>query len=181
SANTTTLEESWGAKIVARGTGIVLNNEMHDFNVQPGRSTRAGRIGTAPNTIAPGKRMLSSMCPTIVERDGRLLLVTGSPGGRSIPSTVLRVVTAVLDHGLSPRDAVELARVHHGLYPDRLDVEATVSREVRDALVARGHVLRERDRQGDAHSIGVDPSTGRLVAAADRRRSGAAARPVDPR
>jgi len=172
-SNTYTLEESWGAKTVAAGTGVVMNNEMHDFNVTPGRSTRTGRVGTAPNTIAPGKRMLSSMCPAIVTRDEDLILVAGSPGGRTIPSTVLRVVTGVIDHGLSARAAVDLPRVHHGLYPDRLSVEGAIDPSTRADLAARGHELRAREAQGDAHVVGPGARVGALVGAADLRRAGA--------
>lgn len=173
-SNTYTLEESWGAKVVASGTGIVLNNEMHDFNVQPGVSSRAGRVGTAPNLIAPGKRMLSSMCPVILTRDRQLFLVAGSPGGRTIPSTVLRVVTAVIDHRLHPADAVRLARVHHGLYPDLLSIEERASIATVRSLESMGHSIRRRRRQGDCHVIGRHPDTGRFIAVADDRLAGAA-------
>ncbi len=174
-ANTYTLEESWGAKVVAAGTGILLNNEMADFNPQPGRSDRDGQIGTRPNVIEPEKRMLSSMCPVIVERDGELLLVAGSPGGRTIPASVLRVVTGIVDRGLSPAEAVALIRVHHGLYPDRLRIEKAAPAEVKQRLAGMGHALEEREFLGDCHVIGRDPSSGRLRAVADHRRLGAAA------
>ncbi|MBY0231934.1 MAG: gamma-glutamyltransferase, partial [Gemmataceae bacterium] len=88
-STTTTLEDSFGSRIVVKGAGFVLNNEMTDFNPRPGVTTRSGRIGTGPNLIAPGKRMLSSMCPTLVVKDGRAVLVTGSPGGRTIINTVV--------------------------------------------------------------------------------------------
>ncbi|MBI4881684.1 MAG: gamma-glutamyltransferase [Planctomycetes bacterium] len=179
-ANTYTLEESWGAKVVAAGTGILLNNEMADFNPRPGRSDRDGQIGTRPNVIEPEKRMLSSMCPVIVERNGEVLLVAGSPGGRTIPATVLRVVTGMIDHGLSPAEAVALVRIHHGLYPDRLRIEKAAPAEVRKRLVDMGHALEERDYLGDCHVIGRDPSTGMLRAVADQRRQGAASAPWHP-
>ncbi len=178
-ANTYTLEDSWGAKVVAAGTGIVMNNEMHDFVVTPGKSDRDGAIGTAPNVIAPGKRMLSSMCPTIVVgADGALELVLGSPGGRTIPSTVIRVLTAEIDHGLAPRAAVDLGRLHQALYPDRLRLERRVDRGVRDRLAARGHAIEDVREQGDCHAILRDPATGRLVAVADRRIAGGVAAPA---
>ncbi len=175
-ANTYTLEESWGAKFVAAGTGIVMNNELHDFNPQPGISTTNGRVGTPPNTIAPGKRPLSSMCPVLVfGPDGRLKLVAGSPGGRTIPSTVLRVVTGVIDHGLSPRAAIDLARVHHQLFPDELVLEESHARTAHAKLESLGHVMRSAKRIGDAHCIGWDPLLKRYVASADTRRAGSAA------
>jgi len=176
-ANTYTLEESWGSKMVAPGTGIVLNNEIHDFNVQPGTSTRKGRFGTAPNTIRPYKRPLSSMCPVIVARDGELRLVTGSPGGRTIPSTVLRIVTATIDHAMSPADAARIPRIHHGLYPDELRVEESLDSGEIEALRAMGHVVQTREKQGDGHTVGIEPDTGALVGAADHRRQGGAAAP----
>lgn len=177
--NTYTLEEAWGAKVVAPGTGFVLNNEMHDFNVTPGRSTRSGRVGTRPNEIAPCKRMLSSMCPVIVCRDGRPYLIAGSPGGRTIPASVLRVLTGVIDHGLSLREAIDLPRIHHGLYPDRIAHERSLPEATRAALIAMGHALHQEDTQGDCHAIGVDAATGQYLAVADRRRDGAAAAVID--
>lgn len=179
-SNTYTLEEAWGAKRIAPGTGIVLNNELHDFNVQPGKSTRKGRIGTRPNVVQPNKRPLSSMCPVIVTRAGGLRVVTGSPGGRTIPSTALRIVTAMIDHELSPAAAVRVHRVHHGLYPDLLRVEDSLdSREI-GGLRAMGHVVVTYGSQGDGHTIGFDPSTGHLVGAADDRRQGGAKAPRQP-
>ncbi len=101
-ALTYTLEEGYGCKSVVAGAGFLLNNEMGDFNLIPGRTDAAGRIGTPPNLIAPGKRMLSSQSPTIVLKDGKVRLVTGSPGGRTIPNTTLWVVLNVLEFGLEP-------------------------------------------------------------------------------
>ncbi len=100
---TYTLESAFGSRVVVSGGGFLLNDEMNDFNWLPGVTNRAGRIGTPANRVAPGKRMLSSMCPTIVRRQGRPLLVTGSPGGRTIINTVLQVVVNVVDYNLDPR------------------------------------------------------------------------------
>jgi len=105
-ALTYTLEESYGSKAVAAGAGFLLNNEMGDFNLIPRRTDTSGRIGTPANLIAPGKRMLSSQSPTIVLKEGKVHLVTGSPGGRTIPNTVLWVVLNVLEFGLDPAAAV---------------------------------------------------------------------------
>lgn len=177
-ANTYTLEQSWGSKIVAKGTGILLNDEMGDFNPKPGSSTRKGRIGTAPNGIAPGKRMLSSMCPLIVkDEQGALLFVGGTPGGRTIPSTMLRVVTALIDHRASPRVALDAGRVHHGLFPDVARVEAQVSEESRHVLATFGHELDVVERQGDCHAIAREGAT--LRAFADSRIAGTAAAPIE--
>jgi gamma-glutamyltranspeptidase/glutathione hydrolase len=170
-ALTYTLEEGYGSKAVVPGAGFLLNNEMGDFNLRPGRTDTAGTIGTAPNRIAPGKRMLSSQAPTIVTRDGRVRLVTGSPGGRTIPNTVLWVVLNVLEFDMAPRAAVDAARTHHQWFPDRLVLEGGSWPEATRAdLAARGHVLGRSSVQGDAHTIAIDPASGRVEGVADRRR-----------
>lgn len=174
-SNTYTLEQSWGSKITAKGTGILMNDEMGDFHAKPGESTTKGRIGTSPNLAGPGKRMVSSMCPVIVTRDGELTLVAGSPGGRTIPATVLRIVTAIVDHGLSANDALAAPRVHHALFPDVLRVEDALADPVIEALHARGHAIERVAKQGDAHLVARE--RGVLVAIADSRIDGAAAAP----
>ncbi len=108
-ANTYTLQESFGSRIVVRGAGFLLNNEMTDFNAQPGHTDRHGAIGTEANVVAPGKRMLSSQSPTIVARGGRLQVITGSPGGRTIPNTVLCVLVNILDFDMDVRAALDAA------------------------------------------------------------------------
>src|SRR6185437_11279353 len=118
-SNTYTLEGGYGSHVVISGTGILLNNEMGDFNKKPGETNLTGDIGTPPNLIAPGKRMLSSMTPTIVARDGKLVLVTGSPGSRTIINTVLDIVLDVTAWGLTGRDAIDAPRMHHAWLPDR--------------------------------------------------------------
>jgi gamma-glutamyltranspeptidase/glutathione hydrolase len=171
-ALTYTLEEGYGSKAVVAGAGFLLNNEMGDFNLIPGRTDTAGRIGTEPNRIAPGKRMLSSQCPTIVLKDGRVRLVTGSPGGRTIPNTVLWVLLNVLEFGLDPRAAVDAPRTHHAWFPDAITLEGGPSKWdpfTLDGLRARGHALRFTDYQGDAHTIVVTPD-GTIHGVADLRR-----------
>jgi gamma-glutamyltranspeptidase/glutathione hydrolase len=175
-SNTYTLEDSFGGKIMVRGAGFILNNEMGDFNPVPGVTTRTGQIGTSPNEVAPGKRMLSSMCPTVVAKDGRAVLITGSPGGRTIINTVLCIVVNVLEFEMPLREAVDAPRMHHQWFPDRLLTEAAFKTKygaVLDVLRARGHVINSAETQGDAHSIAVtrDGYTG----IADRRLSGWAA------
>ncbi len=178
-ANTYTLEHSFGSRIVVRGAGFLLNNEMSDFNPRPGVTDRKGTIGTAPNEVAPGKRMLSSMTPTIVTRNGRISLITGSPGGRTIPNTVLGVLLGVLEFEVSLRAAVDAPRLHHQWFPDVVRVEAALEKDhgrTLDKLREMGHkVERISGSQGDAHSIRVDPGTGRYQGEADRRRAGWAA------
>ncbi len=174
-ANTYTLERSYGTHITVKGAGFLLNNEMMDFNWFPGETTRDGQIGTAANQIAPGKRMLSSQTPTIVARDGKVVLITGSPGSRTIINTSLQIVLNVIEFDMDARAAVDAPRLHHQWFPDRVRFEGTS--EYRDAvtkLKAMGHAV-EGTRQGDAHTIRVDPKTGAYIGAEDRRILGKAA------
>ena len=163
---TTTLEGGFGSHVVVKGTGFLLNNEMGDFNKKPGETNLTGDIGTPANLIDPGKRMLSSMTPTMVLKNGKVVLLTGSPGGRTIINTVLTVVLGVTEYGLTGREAVNLPRMHHQWLPDRVNVESAgvegvpnaLGDEVLEALRAMGHtVVRAVERQGDAHSIWVAP------------------------
>jgi gamma-glutamyltranspeptidase/glutathione hydrolase len=169
--NTYTLEGGYGSGVVVRGAGFLLNNEMGDFNKKPGETNAGGDIGTPANLIAPGKRMLSSMSPALIARDGRLVLVTGSPGGRTIPNTVLDVVLGVTAFANSIRAAVDAPRLHHQWLPDSTTIESgTVSEATIAALRARGQAVRlSTGRQGDAHSIWIDPKTGIAYGAADHR------------
>jgi gamma-glutamyltranspeptidase/glutathione hydrolase len=174
-ANTYTLENSFGSRIVVKGAGFLLNNEMTDFNIRPGVTNRGGTVGTEPNRIAPGKRMLSSMCPTLVAKDGKLLLVTGSPGGRTIPNTVLNVIVSVVDYDMDVLAAVDGPRSHHQWFPDRITIERMKERaDVAEHLRAMGHTVTN-SRQGDAHTIRIDPKTGLRQGAADNRLDGKAA------
>jgi len=169
-ATTYTLEGGFGAHVVVKGTGFLLNNEMGDFNKKPGETNLEGDIGTPANLIRPGKRMLSSMTPTIVTKNGKLVLVTGSPGGRTIINTVLTVVLNVTAFGKTGREAVDAPRLHHQWLPDRVILEeGGVAAEVVARLRAMGHDVQVRGRQGDAHSIWVDPKTGTVYGVNDRR------------
>jgi len=173
-SNTYTLENSYGNRVVVRGGGYILNNEMTDFNPKPGLTTREGAIGTKPNLIAPGKRMLSSMTPVIVLKDNKPVLVTGSPGGRTIINTVLCVVLNVTEFGMPIGDAVSAPRLHHQWFPDTARHEAVKQgSELVKQLRALGHKVGPH-KQGDAHSIGIDPKTGTRVGAADKRLDGKA-------
>jgi gamma-glutamyltranspeptidase/glutathione hydrolase len=177
-STTTTLEDSFGAKIVVKGAGFLLNNEMTDFNPRPGVTTRAGQIGTTPNQIAPGKRMLSSMTPTIVVKDGAPVLITGRPGGRTIINIVLCVVLNVVEFHMPLREAVEAPRMHMQWFPDRVQVEEKLfdkhAAEVKK-LEALGHKVLKVRAQGDAHSVWRDPKTGKYQGVMDPRRAGRAA------
>src|SRR6056297_410407 len=175
-ANTYTLEASWGAWLVDPRTGFVLNNEMGDFNWNPGYTNLDGRIGTAANLVAPGKRMLSSQSPTLVKRDGQTILVTGSPGGRTIINTVLCILVQHLAFQRPLAQAIAAPRFHHQWLPDRLLLEATdegVWESVREPLEAMGHRVEQSPYlQGAAHSIAVDPQTRIRIGVADLRRGG---------
>ena len=172
-SNTYTLEESFGGRIVVKGAGFLLNNEMGDFNPRPGVTTTKGQIGTEPNQVAPGKRMLSSMTPVIVRRDGKPYLVTGSPGGRTIINTVLCVAINVLEFDMPLREAVDAPRLHQQWLPDNVQVEGDLLKQHADALdklrTMGHHIDTKPTRQGDAHSIRVDPKTGHYEGAADKR------------
>jgi gamma-glutamyltranspeptidase/glutathione hydrolase len=156
---TTTLEGSYGSHVVVKGAGFLLNNEMGDFNRKPGETNLRGDIGTPANLIDPGKRMLSSMTPTMVLKDGKVVMLTGSPGGRTIITTVFTIVLGVVEYGLNGRQAVDLARMHHQWLPDRVSIEKEngPSEEVLAKLKAMGHDITAGGRQGDAHSIWVAP------------------------
>jgi gamma-glutamyltranspeptidase/glutathione hydrolase len=170
---TYTLEYGYGSRIVVPGAGFLLNNEMGDFNAAPGLTTPAGLIGTAPNLAAPGKRMLSSMAPTILAKDGRLALVTGSPGGRTIINTVLMTILNVVDFGMRAQEAVDAKRFHHQWLPDRISHERfAFSPDTQALLRDWGHTLLEStSTQGVAEVIRVDEKTGRLDGGLDRRQA----------
>jgi len=156
-AMTYTLEGGYGSHVVVPGAGFLLNNEMGDFNKKPGHTNDRGDIGTPANIIAPGKRMLSSMTPTIVTRGNELVLVTGSPGGRTIINTVFDVVFNSLQYGMDVRQAVDARRLHHQWLPDTATFEANaVPPAVADSLRAMGHAVSVRGGQGDAHTIAFD-------------------------
>jgi len=153
-AVTYTLEAGYGSKIVVPGAGFLLNNEMGDFNAGPGLTDETGLVGTEANLAGPRKRMLSSMTPTIVVRAGRPHLVTGSPGGRTIPSTVLLTLLNVLDFGMNAQEAVDAPRFNHQWLPDVIRFERYgLSADTVDALVARGHKVQEVEQQGVAEAI----------------------------
>jgi gamma-glutamyltranspeptidase / glutathione hydrolase len=153
-ALTTTLESGYGSKIVVPGAGFLLNNEMGDFNAGPGLTDESGLVGTEPNLAGPRRRMLSSMTPTIVVKAGRPYLVTGSPGGRTIPSTVLLTLLNVLDFGMNAQEAIDAPRFHHQWLPDVIRFERHgLSADTVEALAARGHKLQEIEQQGVAEAI----------------------------
>lgn len=174
---TYTLESGYGSGIVVPGAGFLLNNEMGDFNAGPGITTEGGLIGTKPNLARPEQRMLSSMSPSIVGRDGELVAVVGSPGGRTIINTTLQLILNLVDFGMSIEEAVAAPRIHHQWLPDRIRIEenGTTPAAVR-RLEEMGHTVQMGGRQGSANSIGVDSRTGEVVGAPDPRSPDSGAR-----
>ena len=174
---TTTLNTWFGSKVVAEGTGVLLNNEMDDFTARPGMPNHFGLIQGEANTVAPGRRMLSAMTPTMVLDDGgaRLAMVVGTPGGATIITTVFQVVANVVDHGMSLIDAVAAPRVHHQHRPDLIHVEpGGLPPEVMASLRHQGHEVVERDElSGDVQAVAVGRD-GTLEGVADPRRGGVA-------
>ncbi|MEM8765893.1 MAG: gamma-glutamyltransferase [Pseudomonadota bacterium] len=167
---TYTLEYSYGSGIVVPGGGFLLNNEMGDFNAGPGLTDSTGLIGTPANLAEPGKRMLSSMSPSIVNRDGEVFMVTGTPGGRTIINTVLQTILNVIDHEVSAQTAVDLGRIHHQWLPDVIYHEAQgFSPDTLELLRQRGHVLQEIENMGVAEVIIVRDDG--LEGGVDRRQA----------
>ena len=170
-SNTYTINFSFGSGIVANGTGVLLNNEMDDFSAKAGVPNAYGLLGGEANAIGPGKRPLSSMTPTIVFRDGKPLLATGSPGGSRIITTVLQLILNVVDHGMNIAAATAALRIHHQWLPDEIRVESGLSPDTRRLLEARGHRLRIGNAMGSTQSI-MRLSEG-FMGASDPRRPGA--------
>ncbi len=166
---TTTLNAAYGSKTFVSGAGFLLNNEMDDFSAKPGVPNYYGLIGGEANAIAPGKRMLSSMTPTIVEKDGELFMVVGSPGGSTIITSVAQTILNVVEHGLSMGESVNANRFHHQWRPDTLFIEeGTFDRKTRKRLKKLGHYVVERDPIGRVDAILVREN-GELEGGADYR------------
>lgn len=173
---TYTLEYGYGSRIVADGLGFLYNNEMGDFNPQPGRTDTTGMIGTTPNLVAPGKRMLSSMTPTIIAKDGKPFILVGSPGGRTIINTVLQVILNVVEFRMNISQAVTANRIHHQWLPDFIRAEEYgVNIDSRRLLEAKGHRLRVYKVQGSAMGIMIDWETRIRYGGSDPRASDGAA------
>ena len=172
-SNTTTINFGYGAGIVAAGTGILLNNEMDDFSAKPGVPNAYGLIGGEANAVEPMKRPLSSMTPTIVIKDGRPFLATGSPGGSRIITTTVQLIMNVIDHGMNLAAATAAPRVHHQWLPDRLRVERGLSPDTVRLLAAKGHRVVVKNAMGSTQSI-MRTADG-FLGASDPRRPGALA------
>ena len=170
-ANTYTLNLPYGSGLVAEGTGVLLNNELDDFAAKPGAANVYGLLGGDANAPGPMKRPLSSMSPTLVLKDGKLLMATGSPGGSTIISTVLQIVLNIIDHGLNVAEAENAPRAHDQLWPDELRIEQGMSPDTIRLLEAMGHKVVLRDAMGSANTIVRTPD-GELEGASDLRQRG---------
>lgn len=172
---TTTLNTEYGSRIVVQGAGFLLNSEMDDFSAKPGVANHFGLLGGDANAIEPGKRMLSSMTPTIVEKDGKWFMVLGTPGGATIITSVYQNILNVINHGMTMQQSVNQGRFHHQWMPDILKYEANALPDsILQALARRGHATEEREPIGRVDAILRHPD-GRLEGAADHRRDDAAA------
>ncbi len=178
-SNTYTLNFSYGVGLVADGTGVLLNNELDDFTAKPGTANAYDLVGFNANLPGPGKRPLSSMTPTIVLKDGKPFLITGSPGGSRIITAVLQVIANVIDFHMPVDKAVSAPRLHNQWQPDETYVEPGFAPDVLDALKARGHIIVPTEPYSSANSIEVIPKTEftalGYLGAADRRTRGSLA------
>jgi gamma-glutamyltranspeptidase/glutathione hydrolase len=173
---TYTLEYGYGSAMVVAGGGYLLNNEMGDFNAMPGVTNARGAIGTAPNLVAPEKRMLSSMTPTIVAKDGKPFFTAGSPGGKTIINTTMQLILNVIDHDMNIAESVEAGRIHHQWLPDVTSIEErAVSADSLRLYEALGHPVRVRGAQGAAMAVYYDREAGLFLGASDSRRGDGAA------
>jgi gamma-glutamyltranspeptidase / glutathione hydrolase len=167
-AVTTTLNNSYGSKTIVGGAGFFLNDEMDDFSAKPGTPNIYGAVGGDANSIVPGKRMLSSMTPTIVLQNGKPFLVVGTPGGTTIPTSVFQTIIDIIDFKMSTEDAVNKPKFHHQWLPDQIDVEKNFPKETRDALQKMGYKIVERGAIGRTELIKV-LTDGSFEAVADSR------------
>jgi gamma-glutamyltranspeptidase / glutathione hydrolase len=171
---TTTLNNSYGSKTVIGGAGFFINDEMDDFSVKPGVPNLYGAVGGEANAIAPGKRMLSSMTPTIVLKDSKPFIVLGTPGGTTIPTSVFQTIVNIIDFGMSADDAVNKPKFHHQWLPDQIDVERSFPEATRTALEKMGYTIKERGSIGRTEVIKKIQGDG-MEAVADKRGDDAAA------
>ncbi|AQQ04550.1 gamma-glutamyltransferase [Roseibium algicola] len=170
-SNTYTLNFSYGVGLTADGTGVLLNNELDDFSAKPGVPNAYGLIGGTANAVEGGKRPLSSMSPTLVFKDGKLFLATGSPGGSRIITTTLQIILNVVDHGMNIAEATAAPRIHNQWLPDEIRIEEGLSPDTVRLLEARGHKVEVKNAMGSTQSIML--VDGILAGASDPRRPGA--------
>jgi len=170
---TTTLNGGYGSKVVVAGAGFLLNNEMDDFSIKPGVPNMYGAVGAEANAIAPGKRMLSSMTPTMVLDNGKVFIITGTPGGTTITTSVFQTLIDMLEFNMTPEDAVNKPKFHHQWLPDEIFVEAGFPIEIREALLKMGYRITQRGSIGRTEVIKV--SDGKIEAVGDGRGDDSAA------
>jgi gamma-glutamyltranspeptidase/glutathione hydrolase len=165
---TTTLNGGYGSKTVVGGAGFLLNNEMDDFSIKPGFANMYGAVGGDANAIVPKKRMLSSMCPVVVTKNGNPAIVVGTPGGTTIPTSVFQTLVNMIDFGMNPSAAINAPKFHHQHLPDAVYVEKDFSKEVCNQLEAMGYTMKERSAIGRTEVIQIKRKR-KIIAAADRR------------
>ncbi len=170
---TTTLNGTFGSKTVVQGAGFLLNNEMDDFSIKPGVPNMYGAVGGEANAIAPGKRMLSSMTPTVIIKGSKPFLVVGTPGGTTIPTSVFQIIVDVVDFNMSLSEAVDKPRFHHQWLPDHIQVEPGFSADVLTQLQQMKHIVKPYGVANYATTIGrveaIQIKNGRRIAVADSR------------
>jgi gamma-glutamyltranspeptidase/glutathione hydrolase len=169
---TTTLNGGYGSRTVVSGAGFILNNEMDDFSVKPGVPNMYGAIGNEKNAIAPGKRMLSSMTPTIVLKNNKPYLVVGTPGGTTIPTSVFQTIVNVIDFGMNANDAVNKPKFHHQWLPDEVFVERDFDAATKKQLEKMGYKITNRGNIGRTELIMIKNK--KIIAVGDKRGEDAA-------
>ena len=174
-STTTTINSGYGSKVVVDGAGFLLNNEMDDFSVKPGFANQFGLIGSKANSIEPGKRMLSSMTPTIILKDGFPFLIAGSPGGSTILTVVLQVILNCIDFRMDIQEAINQPRFHHQWIPDQIDFEEFgMTEDVKENLLKRGHKIGQLRSLGRVEGILIDKENNIILGATDPRGFGSA-------
>jgi gamma-glutamyltranspeptidase/glutathione hydrolase len=172
---TTTINAGFGSSLVVDGAGFLLNNEMDDFSAQPGTPNMFGLLGSEANSIQPGKRMLSSMTPTIVLKQGKPYLVVGTPGGSTIITVVLQVIMNCLEFEMNLKNAMDAPRIHHQWFPDEIQYERfALPEDVRNSLIAKGHKIGRLRGLGLVEAIMIDRENGIFFGISDKRGDGLA-------
>jgi gamma-glutamyltranspeptidase/glutathione hydrolase len=174
-ACTATINTSFGSKVVVSGMGVVLNDEMDDFSVQPGVPNHFGLVGGEANAIAPGKRPLSSMSPTLVLKNGKPIIALGAAGGPKIITAVLQELVDMLDLGMTPKEALTVPRIHQQWSPDELTVETRLPANIKQALAQRGHIIKETEGLAVSQIVARSADGKKFIGAADPRANGEAA------
>jgi len=174
-STTTTINSSYGSKVVVEGAGFLLNNEMDDFSSKPGVPNQFGLVGSDANKIEPGKRMLSSMSPTIILKNDNPYMIIGTPGGSTISTIVFQVILNVIDFGMNIQQAIDAPHIHRQWLPDKVDYEKFgLSADVLKNLKLKGHIIGDEISLGRCEGILIDPENRTYFGASDSRGFGAA-------